>query len=62
MTDIYICGDSISAAYDPVSTLFTGWGQVLGAFLPGARILGGPPGQALPDGRGQPDADPVRAQ
>ena len=38
MTDIYICGDSISAAYDPVSTLFTGWGQVLGAFLPGARI------------------------
>ena len=38
MRDIYICGDSISAVYDPMQTPFTGWGQVLSLFLPGARV------------------------
>ena len=32
---IFICGDSTAASYDPEKTAMTGWGQVLGSFLPG---------------------------
>ena len=35
---ILICGDSTAASYDPKETLMTGWGQVLGEYLPEAEI------------------------
>ena len=35
---IYICGDSTAASYPPEQAPMTGWGQVLGEFLPGIRI------------------------
>lgn len=35
---IIICGDSTAASYDPAETLMTGWGQVLGEFIPEAEI------------------------
>ena len=35
---IVICGDSTAASYDPAETCMRGWGQELGAFLPGAEI------------------------
>ena len=35
---IFICGDSTAASYDPKETLMTGWGQVLGEYLPEAEI------------------------
>ena len=31
---LFICGDSTAAAYVPEETEMTGWGQVIGAFLP----------------------------
>ena len=36
--NIFICGDSTAAAYDPEKSLMVGWGQVLGEFLPEAEI------------------------
>lgn len=35
---IYICGDSTAASYLPEKAPMTGWGQVLGEFLPGVEI------------------------
>ena len=35
---IYICGDSTAASYSPERAPITGWGQVLGEFLPGVQI------------------------
>lgn len=36
---IYICGDSTAATYAPERAPITGWGQVLGEFIPGANIV-----------------------
>ena len=36
---IYVCGDSTAASYEPEKAPITGWGQVLGEFLPGVRIV-----------------------
>ncbi len=36
---IYICGDSTAASYKPEQAPITGWGQVLGEFLPGVKIV-----------------------
>lgn len=36
---IFICGDSTAAAYKPEQAPITGWGQVLGEFLPGVNIV-----------------------
>lgn len=36
---IFICGDSTAASYDPEKTRMTGWGQVLGDFLPEAKVV-----------------------
>ena len=36
---IFICGDSTAATYAPEKGPITGWGQVLGEFIPGARIV-----------------------
>lgn len=36
---IFICGDSTAATYAPERAPITGWGQVLGEFIPGARIV-----------------------
>lgn len=36
---IYICGDSTAASYAPERAPITGWGQVLGEFLPGTEII-----------------------
>ncbi len=36
---IYICGDSTAATYAPERAPITGWGQVLGEFLPGVEIV-----------------------
>lgn len=35
---IFICGDSTAASYKPEQAPITGWGQVLGKFLPGTKI------------------------
>ena len=35
---IFICGDSTAASYDHRETPMTGWGQVLGDYLPEAEI------------------------
>jgi len=35
---IYICGDSTAASYTPEEAPMTGWGQVLGEFLPEAAV------------------------
>ena len=35
---IYVCGDSTAASYRSEDAPITGWGQVLGAFLPGVRV------------------------
>ena len=35
---IYICGDSTAASYRPQDAPITGWGQVLGEFVPGIRV------------------------
>ena len=35
---IFICGDSTAATYQPEEAPITGWGQVLGEFIPGARV------------------------
>ena len=35
---IYICGDSTAASYEPEKAPITGWGQVLGEYLPGVEI------------------------
>ncbi len=35
---VYICGDSTAASYRPQDAPITGWGQVLGEFLPGIRV------------------------
>lgn len=37
--NIFICGDSTAAAYDPAQTLMVGWGQALPEFLPSARVV-----------------------
>ncbi len=37
--NIFICGDSTAASYDPNETLMVGWGQVLHEFLPNACIF-----------------------
>ena len=36
---IFICGDSTAASYDPEKTRMVGWGQLLGDFLPEARVV-----------------------
>lgn len=36
---IYICGDSTAASYTPEKAPITGWGQVLGEFLPDVQIV-----------------------
>lgn len=36
---IFVCGDSTAASYAPEKAPITGWGQVLGEFIPGARIV-----------------------
>lgn len=36
---IYICGDSTAATYAPERAPITGWGQVLGEFIPGVNIV-----------------------
>ena len=36
---IFICGDSTAASYAPEKAPITGWGQVLGDFIPGVRIV-----------------------
>ncbi len=38
MKDIYITGDSTAAVYDHQATPMTGWGMVLGDYLPGISI------------------------
>ena len=35
---IYVCGDSTAASYKPEEAPITGWGQVLGEFIPGVRV------------------------
>ena len=35
---IYVCGDSTAASYKPEEAPITGWGQVLGEFIPGIRV------------------------
>ena len=35
---VYICGDSTAASYRPQDAPITGWGQVLGEFVPGIRV------------------------
>lgn len=36
---VFICGDSTAASYSPAETQMVGWGQLLGDFLPGARVV-----------------------
>ena len=36
---IFICGDSTAASYEPEKTRMVGWGQLLGDFLPGIGIV-----------------------
>lgn len=36
---IFICGDSTAATYAPERAPITGWGQVLGEFIPGVNIV-----------------------
>lgn len=36
---IYICGDSTAASYAPERAPFTGWGQLLGEYLPGVTVV-----------------------
>lgn len=36
---IYICGDSTAASYAPERAPFTGWGQLLGEYLPGVKVV-----------------------
>lgn len=36
---IYVCGDSTAATYAPENAPITGWGQVLGEFIPGANVV-----------------------
>lgn len=36
---IFVCGDSTAATYPPEKAPITGWGQVLGEFLPGVHVL-----------------------
>ena len=36
---IFICGDSTAATYAPERAPITGWGQVLGEFIPGVSIV-----------------------
>ena len=36
---IFICGDSTAATYAPERAPFTGWGQLLGDFIPGVRVV-----------------------
>ena len=35
---VYICGDSTAASYGPERAPMTGWGQLLGEFLPEIRV------------------------
>ena len=36
---IFICGDSTAASYNPAETLMVGWGQLLEGFLPECSIV-----------------------
>ena len=36
---IFICGDSTAASYNPDETLMVGWGQLLGSYLPGCSVV-----------------------
>ena len=36
---IFICGDSTAATYAPENAPITGWGQVLGEFIPGVNVV-----------------------
>ena len=36
---IFICGDSTAASYRPEETRMTGWGQLLGDYLPGISVV-----------------------
>ena len=36
---IFICGDSTAATYAPENAPITGWGQVLGEFIPGVNVI-----------------------
>ena len=39
MRQIFICGDSTAASYDPEKTRMVGWGQLLGDCLPGVKVV-----------------------
>lgn len=41
MKTIFICGDSTAASYAPERAPITGWGQVLGEFIPDVRVVNG---------------------
>ena len=36
---IFVCGDSTAASYNPAETRMVGWGQLLGDFLPGVKVV-----------------------
>lgn len=36
---IYICGDSTAATYPPENAPITGWGQLLGDYLPNVNVV-----------------------
>ena len=36
---IFVCGDSTAASYDPEKTCMVGWGQLLGEYLPEAKVV-----------------------
>ena len=62
---IYICGDSTAASYTPEKAPITGWGQVLGQFLPGVEIInhafaGRSSKSFLAEGRLQPVEEHIR--
>ena len=62
---IYICGDSTAASYTPEKAPITGWGQVLGEFLPGVEIInhafaGRSSKSFLAEGRLQPVEEHIR--
>ena len=39
MRQVFICGDSTAATYDPEKTPMVGWGSLLGDCLPGVRVV-----------------------
>ena len=45
---IYICGDSTAATYPPENAPITGWGQLLGDYLPNVTSSTKPLAAAAP--------------